>query len=417
MCAGRLKQSDYFLFQISGSESVGATGSELIQAPVSESVTMATSPLPSSTTPIVAQHTGIPALVSRQSYSRHHTHRINIKAGTVQETSNASLAHTASTTSGEVCENNLERLSENNKQVPVTTIEESNDPASSLSAGFKSTQRKEHDPTLASLNVDASPDLISPLEGLYIEDKVTDSGNSLSQNNPSDSSCEPCDIMVKDHSSGVVQSNNTIAQDPNVGSPKTYNSNSWTYPALQSLAKSDQISENNFVNDNLCSVQNNTTIGKSHDITSEELKLGTYAESDMELSSLKPETLQAIKSGNPTVFKLEYSQKDSLVTFDSANTNTVKDDDGNATIPDVKSKEDVIVACASRNEHASGEVRQIPLTSDIYRLDEKHSNSKVASMDQKSLDDTYPLNMTKNQHAEKAIDRITWFVALPIIPP
>ena len=372
---------------------------------------MATSPPPSSTTPIVAQHTGIPALVSRQSYSKHHAHRINIKAGTVQETSNASLAHTGYTTSGEVCENNLERLSENNIQVPVTTIEESNDPASSLSAGFKSTQRKEHDPTLASLNVDASPDLISPLEGLYIEDKATDSGSSLSQNNPSDSSCEPCDIMVKDHSSGVVQSNNTIAQDPNVGSPKTYNSNSWTYPALQSLAKSDQISENNFVNDNHCPVKNNTTIGRSHNSTSEELKLGTYAESDMERSSLKPETIQAIKLGNPT-FKLDFSQKDSLVTFDSDNTNTVKDDDDcNATIPDVKSKEDAIVACVSRNEPAGGEVCQIPLTSDIYCLDEK--NSKVASMDQKSLDDTYPLNMTTNQQAEKVIDRKTWFVTLP----
>ena len=368
---------------------------------------MATSPPPSSTTPIVAHHTGIPALVSRQSYSRHHTHRINIKAGTVQETSNASLAHTGYTTSGEVCENNLEKLSENSIQVPVTTIEESNDPGSSSCAGFMSKQRKEHDPTLASLNVDASPDLISPLEGLYIEDKETVSGSSLSQNNPSDSSCEPCDIMVKDHSSGVVQSNNTIAQDPNNGSPKTYNSNSWTYPALQSLAKSDQNSDNNFVNDTHCPVQNNTTVDRSHNINSEELKLETYAESDMELSSLKPETIQAIKLGNPA-FELEFSQKDSLVTFDSGNTNTVKDDDGNTTIPDLKSKGDAVVACASRNERASGEVCQIPLTSDIYSFDEKHS--KVASMDQKSLDDTYPLNMTTNQQAEKVIDRKTWFV-------
>ena len=377
---------------------------------------MATSPLPSSTTPIVAQHTGIPALVSRQSYSKHHAHRINIMHGPVNETANATLAHTASTTSVEECENHLERLPENSIQVPVTTIEESNEPGSSTCAGFMSTQRKEHDPTLASLNVDASPDLISPLEGLYIEDKETVSGSSLSQNNPSVSSCEPCDIMVKDHNSGVVQSNDTIAQDTNVGSPKTYKNNSWTYPALQSLAKSDQNSDNNFVSDNHYPVQNNTTIGRSHNITSEELKLGTYAESDMELSSLKPETIQAIKLCNPTLVQLEFSQKDSLVTFDSDNKNTVKDNDGNATIPDVKSKEDAIVACASRNEHVSGEVCQIPLTSGIYCLDEKHS--KVVSMDQKSsLDDTYPLNMTKNQQAEKVIDRKTWFVALPHILP
>ena len=381
----------------------------IFQSPDSESVTMAASSL-SSDTITAAHHTGIAALVSGQAYAKHQAMRQRINSSTSKLNQTGDVlsvsnndTHTTAITSTNFNLRNPEKVTGEKVALPLLTVTGVQD-SGSLSVGPKGSAVKEHDPTLASLSVDDSPEFITPFEGLELEDKLVGTGSSPSLNNQSSniSHCDHGKEVNQSSCSDLVPINRFVtdaggqpAQKSERGLTDLHNEGSLT-KLTEDIGKTDKIPASSSVQKLPGPVLDKVPVSRPYFMKSVEGKLVKRDPVKLQLTSLRPETIEAIKRGNPALFKEQYLQ--SSVSHDCLNDNNESiishvACEERKIVDKLQEKNETAVIADSDKENVNGENCQTSIQSEKnYSGDDQ---SEPLSTDKKGCDATLPLNMSK----------------------